>query len=378
MVNFKASSSRSLLSRLLGSAACLALLLCAGVAIVAQETRGPITKEELLVVLRQLPKRPALKEQLIEDLRRRGINFRVDSGLRSFVATKSGNDPDLRRTLEEAERRFLNPEATPTLPPAAEGLALLDRTRAATLEAAEVMPDFVVRQLVTRAVAFGNTRNYRTADRLTVAVSYRAQGGEQYRMLALNGTPVGSGEPQARSDYADAGGSTSTGEFVSALALLFGEEAKAEFKLLDTDTLRGRPTLVFEYEVKQPNSKQTISFDSKVSAPRSVVVGYRGRIWVDRERNRVLRLENVSTEIPADFPITAASRVVDYEWIDIPGQGEHLLPTRAVVELSVVDRSQAYQTRNDIRFRGYQKYGTEVKIIEEDFEEEPAALPSKP
>ena len=36
-------------------------------------------------------------------------------------------------------------------------------------------------------------------------------------------------------------------------------------------------------------------------------VGSRGRVWIDREQYRVLRFEQLATEIPPDFPITAAS-----------------------------------------------------------------------
>ncbi|HEX8355646.1 MAG TPA: hypothetical protein VF611_22255, partial [Pyrinomonadaceae bacterium] len=94
-----------------------ALALCAsalGGAEAWARQQTPLTSAEFLAVVRQLPQRPALREQLVGEIRRRGIGFTLTSGLRSFVATKSGNDEELRRVLEEAERRFLNPkEATP-------------------------------------------------------------------------------------------------------------------------------------------------------------------------------------------------------------------------------------------------------------------------
>ena len=57
-----------------------------------QPQQGPVTNAEFLAVVRQLPARPGLKDQLVGEIRRRGINFTLTSGLRSFVATKSGND----------------------------------------------------------------------------------------------------------------------------------------------------------------------------------------------------------------------------------------------------------------------------------------------
>src|SRR5919199_1904487 len=112
----------------------------------AQQQPPPMTSAEFLAALRQLPQRPGMKEQLVSEIRRRGIGFTLTSGLRSFVATKSGNDEELRRVLEEAERRFLNPKEAKALPSSAEAEDLLQKTRAATLEATGQMPDFVVKQ----------------------------------------------------------------------------------------------------------------------------------------------------------------------------------------------------------------------------------------
>ena len=112
-----------------------ALLLCllaAGAAFAQQPAQpqqpAPLTSNEFLALVRQLPKQPGAKAQIVEELRRRGIGFELTPGLRNFVATKSGNDPDLRRALEEAERRARNPKEAepPSLPEADE---LLKKTR---------------------------------------------------------------------------------------------------------------------------------------------------------------------------------------------------------------------------------------------------------
>src|SRR5688500_19035660 len=143
---------RRLLPRLAALALCASAL--GGAAAVArQQQQAPLTNAEFLALVRQLPQRPGLKDQLVSEIRRRGIGFTLNSGLRSFVATKSGNDEELRRVLEEAERRFLNPKEATPLPSEAETADLLARTRAATLEATAQMPDFVVKQLITRAMA---------------------------------------------------------------------------------------------------------------------------------------------------------------------------------------------------------------------------------
>src|SRR5437868_4058214 len=261
---------RRLLTRVASLVLCAVVLGAGACAALAQQQQAPLTNAEFLALVRQLPKRPDLKAQLIAEIRRRGINFPLTSGLRAFVSTKSGGDEELRRVLEEAERRFTN-----------------------------------------------------------------------------------------------AGGANSTGEFVSILKGLFEEESKTEFKPLDTDTLRGRRTIVYEYDIKKENSKWLLD-----QGDSSTIVAHRGKVWVDREKFRVLRVESTAYEIPASFAISGATVAVDYDWVTIAGQGDYLLPSRSVIVMTLAEREQLVQFRNDIRFRNYQKFGTELKIIEDDIIDE--------
>jgi hypothetical protein len=345
----------------------------------AQSGDAPITSEELVRMVQQLPRHPEKRDEIVEEIRRRGIGFELTGGVRSVVASKSGNDALLRRTLEEAARRRTNPVAS-ALPPEAEARDLLKRTRVVTLAAANAMPDFIVKQLITRAYARGETNNWAVSDRLTIAVSFRAQVGEEYKVLAVNGLPPNAEIKEGQS-YEQLGGTSSTGEYVSVLAELFKEDGPATFQAVDTDLLRGRRTIVYEFEVKKKDSHQSIKTTGAASST-AVVTGYRGRVWIDREMDRVLRLESIATEIPADFPVTAASRLIDYDWVTI-NEHPYLLPSRAVVILTSRYGDQSVQFRNEIRFRGYQKFGTEVRIIEdvdetEEPPEEPPPAPKKP
>ena len=329
----------------------------------------PLTNQEFVRVLYQLPANPGLRDKLMDDIRKRGIAFPITPGLRSLVATKSGNDSSLIHTLEEAARRRANPTVA-TLPPEAESFELLERTRQATLGATDTMPDYLVNQRITRSRAFGQSKNWTPYDRLSIAVSYRQGAGEDYKLLTVNGMPV----TQDQSYNMRLGGTISMGEYVSALKELFSPESRAQFQAVDTDTLRGRRTIVYEYEVKKEFSRQSLGWGDGGSIKQQTIAGYRGRIWVDRETNRVLRLEDVSNDIDPGFPITAASKVIDYEWVtivDVP----HLLPSQATVELTAHDRGQTEQSRNQILFRGYRKFGAEVKIIDIDEKDFPAEKP---
>lgn len=363
----------------------LVLLLCitaSGFVVVAQTNNTPfpqptelqqgpaLTNEEFVRMLYQLPARPNEVEKLIDDVRKRGIAFSLTPGLRSLVATKSGNNASLIHTLEEADRRRANPATVTPLPPIAESAELLEQARKATLGAAEKMPDYLVKQQITRSHAFGQSRNWAAYDRLSIAVSYRQTAGEDYKLLAVNGLPV----TEDQNYNMKLGGTISTGEYVTALTELFKPESRAQFTAVDTDTLRGRRTIIFEYEVKRENSHQSLGWGEGGSIKQQTISGYRGRIWIDRENYRVLRLEDISTEIEPGFPITAASKLIDYEWVTINEQ-PHLLPSRAVVELTDRYQGQTEQTRNEILFRGYRKFGAEVKIIDVDEKDFP---PDKP
>ena len=69
-------------------------------------------------------------------------------------------------------------------------------------------------------------------------------------------------------------------------------------------------------------------------------------------------------------PVRAASRNIDYDWVTI-GEEKFLLPLLSDVRLTIRQQGQFYETRNLIRFREYQKVGSEVKILDDDQEEIP-------
>lgn len=340
-----------------------------------QQPEAPLTSNEVVRLLYTLPRNPAKRDEIVEEIRRRGIGFPLTDGMRSLVATKSGNDSLLRRTLEEAERRRVNPTAS-ALPSETEGLELLDRTRNVTLAFANAMPDFLVKQIIKRSYAYGTTSNWRTQDNLTIAVGYRANAGEEYRLLTVNGMPAGD-EVKASNDYskyAPKGASSSGVEYISSLANVLKPESRTEFKIVDTDLVHNRRTVVYEYVIKKDFSQLTLTVSDTGAR---ATVGSRGRIWIDRELDRVLRFEQIATEIPTDFPIVAASSLIDYDWVMI-NERKYLLPTQSQILITSSQGSMMLQSRNDVRFRGYQKYGAELKVLDEIGEEDEPIEPETP
>jgi len=337
------------------------ILLCSCLPLSAQDPK-PLTSQEVVSLLYQLQRNPDMRDELVDQIRKRGIGFQLTDGMRSLVATKSGNDSLLRRTLEEAERRRVNPTAS-ALPAETEGRELLERTRNVTLAAANAMPDFLVKQIIKRSVAYGQTANWIPQDNLTIAVGYRANIGEEYKILTVNGMPA-SPDVQASRDYskyAPKGASSSGVEYISALADVFKPESKTEFRIVDTDVVRTRRTVVYEYTIKKEFSQLTLSL---ADTGARAVVGSRGRMWIDRELDRVVRFEQIATEIPPDFPITAASSLIDYDWVTI-SERKYLLPTHSEILLTTVNPKFVLQSRNDVRFRNYQKFGAELKVVDE-------------
>lgn len=342
----------------------LAAVLFAAQFTVAQT--AAITQAEYVKMLYALEKSPATKQDVIDALRKRGIGFVLTDGLRSLTRTKGANDEELKRALEEAERRRQNPDAA-KMPSEQEAAEVLEKARKATQAALDDMPDFVVKQLIARSAAYAGTGNWKPLDNVIIAVSFSTEKGEQYRVLAVDGAPV---EGQAGNNYSNLSGSTTGGEFVEDLAKLFKPESKTEFKVLTTDVIRNQPALVYDYEIlvennrnggvgfKTPNGQKDFTFTT-------VPAGEKGRVWIDRKDGRVLRIEFKATDIPPDFQVRAFESSVDYDWVEIAGE-KYLLPVLSDNKFTSRNNGQLFQDRNLIRFKNYQRYGTDVVVLGED------------
>ena len=329
----------------------------------------PITQAEYVKMLYALQKNPNGKTEIIDALRRRGIDFPLTDGLRGLTRSKSGNNEEMKRTLEEADRRRQNPD-TAKLPTDKESAAILKKTRENTLALLADMPDFVVKQLITRSEAYAGTGNWRLYDNLIIAVSYSTERGEQYKVLSKNGAPVNS---ETANNYNGLDGATSGGEFVEDLKKIFKPESKTQFDVLTTDVMRNHKTVVFQYEIAIENNKDG-GVGLKGTIYQSSPAGEKGRIWIDREDFRVLRIEYQLTDIAPTFPVKAVTKFIDYDQVAIAGE-KYLLPILSDFRGIVESSNKRFESRNVIRFKNYQKYGTEVTIVEEDSAPQPDEKP---
>lgn len=331
-----------------------------------------MTQPEYVKMLYALQKNPGGKQDIIAALRRRGIDFAVTDGIRSLTRSKAANDEELRRALEEAGRKRSNPELA-RLPDQKEADAILAKARENNLAAVKDMPDFVVKQLIARSEAYAGTGNWKPVDNLTIAVSYSEKDGEQYKVLAINGARVNA---ERGSNYSGLDGATTGGEFVKTLEKIFKPENKTEFEAAETDIIRGRRAFVFNYKIEVSNNKVGITYEA-TAVSATVPSGEKGKVWIDSENGRVLKLLFEATDLPGDFPIKALNSSIDYDWVTIADE-KYLLPILSDRRFTILSRGTLIQTKNLIRFKNYQKFGTDVKVLDEDSADMPVDEKPKP
>jgi hypothetical protein len=341
----------------------LAIILLSVCSLFAQDK--PLTQAEYVKMLYEVQKTPSKKQDLIETVRKRGIGFVLTDGIKGLTRSKTGNDLELVKTLEESDRRRQNPNDA-KLPDAKESAETLEKTRQNTLLAIEEMPDFVAKQLIGRSVSYAGTTNFKPIDQLVIAVSFSTEKGEQYRVLTQNGVSLKS---ETGSNYSGLDGATTGGEFVEDLQRIFKPESKTTFNLIDTSVIRGRKTIVYEYRILIENNVND-GVGLKGANASSVPIGRIGKIYIDRELNRVLRTEFLATDIPRTFQIKKFESSTDYDWAEIGGE-KYLLPLQSDARFTASGDGELYQSKNFIRFKNYQKFGTEVKVLDDDVVEEP-------
>jgi hypothetical protein len=347
---------------------CLLPFNIVGLTALAQEKPQPLSRQELVALLKQAGTRSLTQSDIVAEVERRGIAFAIDEkvlnelrqeGARSFlldVIKRSGDKggQPLLTSVEASEASqpadAVDEEAM--LKARAEALAkmpLIEQARQHALDYTKELPNFIVTQKVTRYLQTPGSKGWQLEDTLEGELTYSTGKGEQYKLLRINGKPT-------QQSYEALGGSTSTGEFGSTLASLFIAQSKAEFTEAKKEIVNGRTTVIYDFVVKKANSNNMIT-DKK--SGQKTIAGYRGSIWIDTETKQALRIETSNEGMPANFPITLSENAVDYDWITIDGE-RYLLPVRAELILGV-DRERIY-TRNVIEFRNYQKFGAKIKI----------------
>ncbi|MDR3699788.1 MAG: hypothetical protein P4L56_09155 [Candidatus Sulfopaludibacter sp.] len=234
----------------------------------------------------------------------------------------------------------------PTEPRLNTDAAILADARAAASAYTAGLPNFLAEQATTRYFTNSWPAAWQQIDVVTATVAY-ANGKEDYRDIKVNDSPTN--VPPERS------GSWSTGEFATTLEDVLSPATGASFKRRGDDRIAGRPAIAFDYTVEQAHSHWTlVAPDGRRYNP-----AYLGAVWIDRDTRRVLRIEQRTTSMPPDFPLSKGESTIEYGFVRIE-QGTYLLPTLSD-NLGCFTGSGSC-SKNTIQFRNYRKFTTDSSV----------------
>ncbi|HWE51935.1 MAG TPA: hypothetical protein VG273_19230 [Bryobacteraceae bacterium] len=232
------------------------------------------------------------------------------------------------------------------------GDEFIDQTREAAFSFTETLPNYVVKQYTTRygsVIARGGKTSWQALDNVTADV-IEENGEERYKNIQINGKP-------AREDP-EKTGSWSRGEFSSLQLDVLSPLTNADFHGKRTTTIVSRASIRYDFSVEQKNSHWHVEAEGQSYLP-----AYTGTIWIDKENNRVLRIELQAQGMPRSFPLDQVESAVDYDYVFI-GESKFLLPVHS--EALSCARASSQCSRNVIEFRNYKKFTADTSITFDD------------
>ena len=344
----------------------------------AQQETGPITKQELISLIKQRGPERIPQGDIADMVASRGLAFKLDdqvlqelraAGAQEFLIQsikQSVADASMPRLHDRSNDAAGAPDASDAPPPRLSPeemkrdrdaeiakLPFLEQARVHALDFSQELPNFVVTQKVSRYIRSPRTRGEWVSDsRLSIEETYRVDKGEQLKLVTLNGK-------FATLNYDQLDGATSTGEFSASLGGIFVPESHTEFTEIKHVQFRGRDAVLYDFKVLKAHSTLTIT---DKTTKQSIVSGYTGSVWIDSETKRVLRVEESAEAPPPSFPITLSESAVDYDWVSIGGE-KSFVPIHAEVLLG--SDANRYYGKNVIDFVNYHKFEGDIKIIPE-------------
>ncbi len=252
------------------------------------------------------------------------------------------------------------PDKAPELPPSSAHAPLPEVTleapappdpvivkaRAELTRYTESLPSYMCKEQIARFVNTSHIVDWRPVDLVGTDLVYE-NGKEHYRNVTVNGKPAGK-------KLEELSGSWSTGEFATVLVDLFSPATAADFRRRSESRIAGRAALPYDFTVEQEHSHWHIQVASE-----SVMPAYKGKIWIDKETKRILRVEMQASRMPVDFPLDKVESATDFEFVRI-GDRQFLLPVHA--ESLMCQRGTNRCSKNVIDFRNYHKYSGEANI----------------
>ncbi len=221
------------------------------------------------------------------------------------------------------------------------------KARETAMQFSGSLPNFFCQQVTTRYQSDHPKTGWDPVDIISADVAYE-NGEESYKNIKVGNKPV-------NKDMMDLGGASSTGEFESIQLALLQPGSGATFRRTGTDTIHGRSTYVFKFEVPRERATWRIEAPSQLYYP-----AYSGSVWIDKETSRVLRIEQQARSMPLLFPFDTVESAVEYDFVRLSTPEQFLLPVNAEV-LNCI-RGSRMCSRNRIEFRNYRKFGATSDI----------------
>jgi hypothetical protein len=208
------------------------------------------------------------------------------------------------------------------------------------------LPNFLCREVVKRYENSVQQKKWELQDTLSAEVLYSNKTAETYRDIRVDGKPT-------KKSWPELGGDISTGEFGSLLHSLLTKDAR--FQFIKEDCLNGVAAREYSFRINRAESDWKILSDYQYIIPQ-----YRGRVWFDRQGNRVLRIERAAEGIPSAFPLSSVESEVNFSEIRLESSQTYPLPVQAETRVCIRDRRRC--SRKTIDFLDYRRFIGDSKI----------------
>jgi hypothetical protein len=236
----------------------------------------------------------------------------------------------------------------PPMPTQEEMVAAIHHARVYALNYTAHLPDFLCNETVERFEDREGKGNWDKKDVLGVRLGY-LDHVEDYKLITLNGRPTTQSFQSIR-------GAWSQGEFGSLMLEIFAPNSHAQFHWDHWTHLRNHLTQVYSYRVRKSDSHYKLAFGTGAT-PTEVQVGEEGFIYLDGDSLDIVRVTDNATDIPMDFAVRQAVRVLDYAVQEVGGK-PYVLPLHAEVRMG----TGYVHTKNEVVFSGFRKFQGESTI----------------
>ena len=200
----------------------------------------PLTLQDLNLLLRRSVGRNMTEGDIAAKIDASGIAFDPTPEALSRLRANGAHAHLLNAVKRAGARLVAATGATVTVSGSAPPDEFLEEVRRNVLDYVNELPDFICQQEITRYFDLGTGAWDRT-DTLVYELTYNKKR-ESYKPLNSLGRPVT--RPLEQS-----GGAYSTGDWATALSLLFQPETKAIFKPAGKEKLGQRQTLIYDFKV---------------------------------------------------------------------------------------------------------------------------------